>query len=1161
MKNINDHYKRWLCVIFLFGLVTSVSAQLDVEDEGEIYEMSPFVVDSSENVGYLATNTLAGTRLNTELKDVGSAISVVTAEFMQDTGAVNNETLLVYTLSTEVAGIDGNFTNVPSSGSFSYQSAATFLTPHESTRVRGLSAADNTRNYFITDIPWDGFNVDRVDLQRGPNSILFGLGSPAGIINTALKTANFSKNAGELSARIGRWGSYRGTIDYNHVVLDNELAVRVAALTSKTKYQQKPAFADDDRYYVAATYEPKFLKMGSSRTTISVNAEVGEITSNRPRTVTPGDNITPWFTEMNKLTIDPYDNMDQDSKRPNSAWEHDTYSDGTLNPNYSPWIGNWGQLYGGVLAIWDDVNSSTMAQYFAEPEHTRGHTPHTDANGNVLDVAGVSPAQFRTIIPYHMAAQNLGLPNANDGVYKNQHLLDASIYDFYNKLIDGDNKRESQEWDSFNFTLSQGFLDEKVGIEFVYDDQNYSNEILRLLANERQNIYIDIQSTLPDGSPNPNVGRPFVTDSGRYGNGYSESQRESYRVTAYADIDIGDLLKKENLLTRILGRHILTGAYSSQERRQYREEFQRYASSADFGNLIGYSSYEENDRQINTVHYLGESLINASTAVGANIPNIQAIQKPQDGQVWVFDTHWNATGVDFNAPWTNPRTGLSTRGTRDLVQGDNPDNYVGWTSVAFDVLDATNPDERPYTLTNATRIKDIVDSKVFVWQSYFWDGAIVGTFGYREDTAKNWSITAPKNADRTVNMDDFSISGDENSRQEGNTTSYSVVAHISELLPDNMLPFNFSVFYNDAKNFQPAAGRVDILNNPLPAPSGSTKDYGFMISTKDNRYAARFNWYETEVLFDSNDAIANIHWAIGIPENWAHAFATRYRDGLLSFSPKDGMSPEETALLQAAAVEAWFANPPTAIIEAWGGDLSDESLHANAQTTNPPSGMTATGDTVSKGLEIELIANPLDNLRLSLNVAKTEAMQKNVGGSFVDYVEERLEYYRTTPAGEMRIWWGGGDSILQDWTNRFLGQYEIMKVLENTTTPELRKWRANFVANYSFDDGTLKGTNIGGGIRWQDKVAIGYPIIPRAEGGVDYDIDNPYYGPARTEYDFWAGYERQLTEKIHWRLQLNIRNAFGKEEIIPISTQPDGSTAAARIAPNMSWEITNTFSF
>ncbi|MBN2233765.1 MAG: TonB-dependent receptor [Opitutales bacterium] len=1142
----------------------SVNSQDMVENQEDVYVLNPFVVESSGNVGYIATSTLAGTRLNTQLKDVGSAISVVTKEFLQDTGATNNETLLVYTTNTEVAGVDGNFTNV-SNGSMSYQGASTFLTPHSSTRVRGLSAADNTRDFFVTEIPWDGYNVDRVDLQRGPNSILFGLGSPAGIINTDLKDGDFTKSFGEVEARYGRFGSYRGSLDYNHVVLEDELAVRIAGMMGETKYQQKPAFSEENRRFAAVKYEPKFLKKGSARTTIRVNAEVGEITSNRPRMVTPGDNITPWFTDMNKLTIDPYDNMERDSKRPNTAWEHNTFSDGSANPDFEPWIANWGQLFGGVLAIWDDNNSSQMARFFAEPERVRAHAPHRDANGNLVNVAGVAPSQFRAIGGFSDTAIRRGLPNASDGVYKNQHLLDPTIFDFYHQLLDGDNKREFQDWDAFSVNLSQGFFDEKVGFEFVYDDQNYSNSILRLLANERQNIYIDIHHTLPDGSPNPNVGRPFVTDAGRYGNGADSSQRENVRFSGFVDLNIADLTRKDNVLTRILGRHVLSGVYSTQERRQYREEFQRYATDADFGNLIGFSSYEENDRQINTVHYLGESLMNRSTASGANIPRIKAIQRPQSGSVYIFDSHWNATGVDYNAPWTNPRTGLSTLGnpgnpTRDLVQGDNPANYVGWTNVPFRVLDATNPDDRPYTLTNATRIKDIVDSQVAVWQGYFWKGAIVGTVGYREDTAKNWSINAPKNADRTVNMDDFKISGPEEAKQTGETTSYSLVAHINDLLNDR-LPVNFSVFYNSSENFQPAAGRVDILNRPLPAPSGETTDYGFMISTKDNRYAARLNWYETKVMNDSNSQIANIHWAIGIPENWAHSFAVRYRDGLMEWSPKDGMTPEETVAAQAASLEAWFANPPTAIIEAWGGDLSDASLRVNHQTTNPPSGMTATADTVSEGLELELMANPTDSLRISLNVAKTEAQQANVGGTYVDYVEERLAYYRNTPAGDMRIWWGGGDSILQDWTNRFLGQYEIMKVLEGTAQPELRKWRANLVVNYSFLDGALKGLNIGGGMRWQDKVGIGYPIIPRPEGGVDYDIKNPYMGDARTDFDFWAGYERPLNDKIDWKIQINVRNAFAENELIPISVQPDGSTAAARVAPNMTWEITNTFKF
>ena len=138
--------------------------------EEEAIVLSPFEVTTDEAEGYSAATTLAGNRLNTELRDIGNAVSVVTGQFLADTGAVNNESLLQYTVGTEVGSVSGNFAGVGDGAQLNDR----FLNPNQNTRVRGLAAADNTRDFFLTSIPWDGYNVDRVDLQRGPNSILFG---------------------------------------------------------------------------------------------------------------------------------------------------------------------------------------------------------------------------------------------------------------------------------------------------------------------------------------------------------------------------------------------------------------------------------------------------------------------------------------------------------------------------------------------------------------------------------------------------------------------------------------------------------------------------------------------------------------------------------------------------------------------------------------------------------------------------------------------------------------------------------------------------------------------------------------------------------------------------------------------------------------------------
>ena len=150
-------------VLRLTAQTTSAAPAVSKADE-ETVVLSPFVVSSTEDDGYTAKNTLAGTRVRTELKDVGSAISVVTAKFLQDTGSKNSADLLVYTTGTEVAGQGGNFVG---GGDGNIIADGAYVAPVANTRVRGLAAADNLRDFFLTDIPWDSYNVGRVDLQRG----------------------------------------------------------------------------------------------------------------------------------------------------------------------------------------------------------------------------------------------------------------------------------------------------------------------------------------------------------------------------------------------------------------------------------------------------------------------------------------------------------------------------------------------------------------------------------------------------------------------------------------------------------------------------------------------------------------------------------------------------------------------------------------------------------------------------------------------------------------------------------------------------------------------------------------------------------------------------------------------------------------------------------
>ena len=128
----------------------ALSAQESAEDEA--YELSPFTIDSSDHTGYRATSTLAGSRLKTDLRDLGAAISVMTEVFFEDTGATDAGRTLSYGLNTEVTGDQGNYGG--GTGSDRNSQDGNRVNPQSAQRIRGLTSAELTRGYFTTDIPF-----------------------------------------------------------------------------------------------------------------------------------------------------------------------------------------------------------------------------------------------------------------------------------------------------------------------------------------------------------------------------------------------------------------------------------------------------------------------------------------------------------------------------------------------------------------------------------------------------------------------------------------------------------------------------------------------------------------------------------------------------------------------------------------------------------------------------------------------------------------------------------------------------------------------------------------------------------------------------------------------------------------------------------------------
>ena len=256
---------------------TRTESQTGQTAEDPAIKLSPFIVATDQDVGYLATNTLAGSRLNTSLRDTPAAISVLTPEFLSDIGAFNLTEALAYAVNVE---FDLDDLEPASSGN-------SMANKYQTYRVRGLPAS-TARNYFNWEIPTETSLVDRIEDSRGPNSVLFGIASAGGVINANTKQALTGRSFRKGSFTVSDHASWRGTLDLNQPMLGGKAAIRLNLVQNKDNSFRHWQFEEQSRAHLAGSYRL------TDKTRIRAEFEHGQIDSNRPRTQTLTDNVLLW---------------------------------------------------------------------------------------------------------------------------------------------------------------------------------------------------------------------------------------------------------------------------------------------------------------------------------------------------------------------------------------------------------------------------------------------------------------------------------------------------------------------------------------------------------------------------------------------------------------------------------------------------------------------------------------------------------------------------------------------------------------------------------------------------------------------------------------------------------------------------------------------------
>ena len=255
----------FLCGFFgrIFGLLTLCVAtayqghcqEADAEPEGsdeDIYDLSPFTVSTRDDRGYLSTNAVSGTSLNTSIRDLPMALEVINQEFIEDLGALNMDEALEYSAGVETTAFElptwasGNATN------FNDASPSGNVGAHQGNvlTIRGYRSPNQQRLGFrigmlvpeygiVTGGSTNTLNMQRMEVVRGPNSLLYGVNMLTGVVNIVPKSP-LSEKRSSAGLTVGSNDLIRGTFDTTGPILskDNnwgELNYRVMASAQANK--------------------------------------------------------------------------------------------------------------------------------------------------------------------------------------------------------------------------------------------------------------------------------------------------------------------------------------------------------------------------------------------------------------------------------------------------------------------------------------------------------------------------------------------------------------------------------------------------------------------------------------------------------------------------------------------------------------------------------------------------------------------------------------------------------------------------------------------------------------------------------------------------------------------------------------------------------------
>ncbi|WP_100643956.1 TonB-dependent receptor [Alteromonas facilis] len=204
------------------ALALSQSALADME------EFERIIVEGR----YLSINESNSVKTPTPIIDVPQSLSIMTADEITERGITSIGQIIDYTPGVNTSQGEGHRDAIVFRG---IRSTADFYLDGNRDDVQYYRAL---------------YNVEQVEILRGPNALLFGRGGTGGILNRVSKKAKFDEQFTGYKSSLNTFGGFSGEIDTN-VAMSDTSALRVNAMYEQLENHRD--FYEGERFGINPT--------------------------------------------------------------------------------------------------------------------------------------------------------------------------------------------------------------------------------------------------------------------------------------------------------------------------------------------------------------------------------------------------------------------------------------------------------------------------------------------------------------------------------------------------------------------------------------------------------------------------------------------------------------------------------------------------------------------------------------------------------------------------------------------------------------------------------------------------------------------------------------------------------------------------------------------